>query len=647
MFKSIFDNSLAAIVVTDDQGNYSSVNKAASELFGYTGKELSGMNVGDLKTTAKHGAAKRFEEYISKGEEAGEFDFTTKKGVHKFVQYQAIRIKADFNLSIMMNITEQKLAEEAIRKNEDQLRRSKARLETGLNVASIALVEIDYETSMVSLSTEAAFMYGLSPDRLLITRQELHNTFHPDCKEQLVELIHQSLNPDGDGVLETEHSVLFSSGEVRWLKVSKQVFFDNARQLPLYSILAAQDITAKKQNEEKINQSEAKFRKLSETIPQMVWTATPDGGKNFFNKYYLDYTGLTSEELTGDGWHQTIFPDELERVLQQWDEIIKTGKDFKIEKRILHHDGTYAWHLSYAISQKDVAGNIIGWIGINTNIDEQKSFTEELATKVTERTEELAIRTVQLEEMNEALELKNTELENANTELNSFTYIASHDLQEPLRKIQAFSKRIIEAETLSSKSTDYFGRIIAAGERMQNLILALLDFSRADRAELVIVPCDLNTIVEESKNDLHLSIIEKNALIEYENLPVVNGRHVQLSQLFTNLIENAIKYSRSGVVPYIRITSERIHGNEIAHPAANKQRTYYAIKIADNGIGFEKEYATKIFELFQRLHGRNEYSGTGIGLAIVKKIATNHTGFIVAEGNPNLGSTFILYLPTQ
>ena len=133
-------------------------------------------------------------------------------------------------------------------------------------------------------------------------------------------------------------------------------------------------------------------------------------------------------------------------------------------------------------------------------------------------------------------------------------------------------------------------------------------------------------------------------MVEYENLPIINGSHIQLSQLFTNLIDNAIKYSRPEIKPHIQITALIVEGNKIEHSLAN-QPYYHAIKIADNGIGFENEYAAKIFEIFQRLHGKNEYSGTGIGLAIVKKIVTNHNGFIVAEGIPGVGSTFTIYIP--
>jgi PAS domain S-box-containing protein len=251
-----------------------------------------------------------------------------------------------------------------------------------------------------------------------------------------------------------------------------------------------------------------------------------------------------------------------------------------------------------------------------------------------------------LVKLNETLDLKNIALENANAELESFSYIASHDLQEPLRMIKKFSERITKTEKFSDKTRQYFNFIIDATKRMRSLIVSLFNYSRMDKTELNFVLCDLNIVVEESKRDLRLRIVEKQAIIDCDLLPTINGLHIQLCQVFTNLIGNAIKYSQPNIVPYIKITVERSHGKDISRVAANKQLDYCVIKIADNGIGFEEEFAVKIFEVFKRLHGRDDYSGTGIGLSIVKKIVTNHNGFIVAEGKLGIGSIFTIYLPT-
>lgn len=351
-------------------------------------------------------------------------------------------------------------------------------------------------------------------------------------------------------------------------------------------------------------------------------------------------------DLTYEDWHNVIVLEDKVLALQKMEESKVKRIVYSVDYRIKRaNDGAIIWIKSTGQYQYDAFGVAHTLSGISIDISEQKIFSEALEKKVAERTQELALKTEQLKVMYQSLELKNIELEYSNAELKSFTHIASHDLQEPLRKIQIFSKRILEAETFSENARDYFNRIISSSERMQNLIVSLLELSTADRSELKVVACDLNAIVEESKYDLQISITEKNAVIKHKNLPVIKGLHVQLAQLFTNLIDNALKYSRSDVIPTIKISVERMNGKDIGQPTANQKIAYYAIKIADNGIGFEKEYTTKIFELFQRLHHKNEYSGTGIGLSIVKKIVTNHNGFISAEGKPNVGAVFIIYLP--
>lgn len=384
---------------------------------------------------------------------------------------------------------------------------------------------------------------------------------------------------------------------------------------------------------EQIEISEKRFRTLSETIPHMTWTAKPNGIKNFFNKYFLDYTGFTFEELENEGWRKTIFPDDLDRELAEWQHTLETGEEFQIEKRVRHHSGEYRWHLARAVAQRNSEGAIVGWIGTSTEIEEQKRFTEELEAKVIERTQEL--------------KTKNIELENANTELASFNYIASHDLQEPLRKIQGFSKRIInEEENLSDTSKDYFKRINAAAHRMQNLITSILSYSRTNNAEKVFEETNLNQVLNEVKGVLQESIQEKNALIESYKLPTIHAIPIQMHQLFLNLISNSLKYSKQDVAPLIKISAEKVTGNEIAG-LVNENGSFWKIEVSDNGIGFEQQYENKIFEVFQRLHGKKEYEGTGIGLSICKKIVHVHHGTISALGNPGVGSTFTFYLPVN
>jgi signal transduction histidine kinase len=244
------------------------------------------------------------------------------------------------------------------------------------------------------------------------------------------------------------------------------------------------------------------------------------------------------------------------------------------------------------------------------------------------------------------LQRKNISLENMNEELLSFNYVASHDLQEPLRKIQAFAGRILDNdEKFSDKTRDYFGRITNAAARMQNLLEALISYSRANNSEEDFIETDLNEVLDEVKSDILEMIEEDQVKIESDSLPTIKTVSSQMHQLFINLIANAIKYARTDVPPKITITSQLINVEDIKKPVYLHHKSYWKIAFEDNGIGFESQYEDKIFELFQRLHGKNEFEGTGIGLAICKKIVQNHNGYIFAEGRPGKGATFLIYLP--
>lgn len=245
-----------------------------------------------------------------------------------------------------------------------------------------------------------------------------------------------------------------------------------------------------------------------------------------------------------------------------------------------------------------------------------------------------------------SLEQQNLELEASNKELIAFNYAASHDLQEPLRKIQTFVSRLSEKEhsKLSDTGKEFMGRINNSVERMRVLIEDLLQYSRTTKTEKVFEETDLNDLLENAKIDLAQIIEEKHAKIHHQSLPKLNVIPFQIQQLFINLINNSLKYSKTDKAPDIKITVKKVIAADEEMIPKNTKDKYYKITFKDNGIGFEQEYAEKIFVLFNRLHNKNEYEGTGIGLAICKKIVENHRGFIFASGKPNVGATFIIYL---
>ncbi len=245
------------------------------------------------------------------------------------------------------------------------------------------------------------------------------------------------------------------------------------------------------------------------------------------------------------------------------------------------------------------------------------------------------------------LEQKNRELINSNAELSSFNHIVSHDLQEPMRKIQMFVSRIApdEISKLSDASKAILGRIHSSAQRAQNLIDDLLLYSGLNRQDRKPELTDLNELLENAKSDLAESIDEKNAEIFSDRLPSIKVVAYQIQQLIVNLISNSIKYSKADEPPRITISYSIVSSKEIEHLRKTHPRKYHQFEFTDNGIGFEPEYEKRIFVLFHRLHDKDAYSGTGIGLAICKKMAENHDGFLLAKGNPGTGASFTLYLP--
>lgn len=241
------------------------------------------------------------------------------------------------------------------------------------------------------------------------------------------------------------------------------------------------------------------------------------------------------------------------------------------------------------------------------------------------------------------LEEKNRELKYNNRELQSFNYIASHDLQEPLRKIQLFTGRILEQDekNLSDLSVKYFNTVRNAAGRMQNLIQALLTYSTSDAKGMDFKSTNLNSIIEEIKIDLEEKILSSNATIISDNLPKLSVIPLQFHQLLQNLIANGIKYQKPDLNPIITITAEKVVDEQ------DSTRQLWKICVSDNGIGFDQQYESKIFELFQRLHGKNEYEGTGIGLAICKKIVQNHKGYIKVNSEVGKGSNFCIFVPIK
>jgi hypothetical protein len=397
----------------------------------------------------------------------------------------------------------------------------------------------------------------------------------------------------------------------------------------------AMDVTEQVRARIKVEESQKEFQFVTDFMPQMIWVTRPDGYHYYYNKQWYDYTGLTFEETKGDGWNSVFHPDDQQRAWKVWRHSLKTGEPYEIEYRGRRHDGEYRWFLGRALPLKDEEGRITKWFGTCTDIDDQKKAAEIMERRIQERTEEL--------------QKSNQELSRSNVNLEEFAYAASHDLKEPMRKIQMFSGRLTDRllDRLDEEEKGYLNRIMKATDRMNTLIDDLLMYSHVSRGAVLEESIDLNKKVQSVLEDLELEIEEKKATIQVGQLPTFKGNRRQLQQLFQNLIGNAIKYHRPGVDPVVNISCQVTDGNDQMHPLLTKAegQQFYLIEVSDNGIGFEPEDADRIFNVFTRLHGNAEYKGTGVGLSIARKVVENHGGYIWATSKPGDGATFKVLLP--
>jgi signal transduction histidine kinase len=318
-----------------------------------------------------------------------------------------------------------------------------------------------------------------------------------------------------------------------------------------------------------------------------------------------------------------VHPDDREVVMKTHYDSLENMESSSITCRYILPDGTMRYIKAVGSFTRNSKGQQVK-IGVNYDITE------------------LYCKTLELEE-------NNKELKSINEELESFNNIVSHDLQEPLRKIQMFISRLEEDEIklLSQHGKDYFTKIRLAANRTQNLLIDLLNYSRTVKGVKAFEPIDLNELMRQIVQELAGNIEEKKAEIIIGDLPEITGIRFQVEQLFVNLISNALKYSKQDVPPVIRINTEKIASRQTHSGQPVSDQDYFKIVVLDNGIGFQQDYAAKIFHLFQRLETDSKYSGTGLGLAICKRVVDNHNGFIKVKATPEVGAKFSVYFPRK
>ena len=387
----------------------------------------------------------------------------------------------------------------------------------------------------------------------------------------------------------------------------------------------------KQLNEELIKSEERYHLMVDEIQDYAIIYLNKEGVIENWNRGAEKIKGYGAEEIIGKNF--SIFYTEEDKATNLPQKLLKialeTGKATQEGWRV-RKDGSLFWANIVITAIHDEEKNSIGFSKFTHDLTEIKQANDRIKSNA------------------ELLELKNKELEKINAELQSFAYVSSHDLQEPLRKIQTFATRILEKEhqNLSDNGKNYFHRMQESANKMQTLIEDLLTYSRTNTTENIFKNTNLIEIINEVKNDFKEVLAEKNATIEVREMCEAIIIPFQFRQLMQNLISNSLKFSKPDIPAHIIIKSEIKGGSMLNTELLSSEKMYCHISISDNGIGFESKYKDRIFEVFQRLHGKAEYKGTGIGLAIVKKIVENHNGIITATGELNRGATFDIYIPS-
>ena len=519
--------------------------------------------------------------------------------------------------------------EDKVRDRTRELSISEERFRLVARATNDALWDWDLVSGHMWWSDSFSKMFGFSSAD--ITRTHWIENIHPDERKEVSDSLYQAIEKGQQW--SREYRLRRAGGEYAHILDRGYILHDEEGKS--YRMLGSMiDLTALKDAEKAIASNIAEKRFLAEAMPLMVWTSVDAGEVDFVNSQFEYYTDLLYEDAIGTGWQRVIYPADLESLLETWKEAAVAHTDFNCDIRILSHGDQYRWNLLRAKARKGDDGKFFSWVITNMDVHEQKVMNEVLEEKVAERTMQL--------------QKSNLDLESSNNDLQLFASVASHDLQEPLRKIHMFSKMVRDKHDreLPESTVLYLNKIMHSVNRMKSLMVNILHFSKLTTENAGFEWIDLNQVMVEVQEDFEMLVKEKEAEIIVADMPELMANRSQIQQVFQNLIGNSLKFTSPEIAPKIRISAQRIKEKSFdAREAADGK--WYRLSIADNGIGFDEQFKSRIFDLFQRLNSKDRYEGTGIGLAIIKKIVEKHQGLITAESKAGEGASFHIILPEQ
>jgi PAS domain S-box-containing protein len=590
-----FDHALDGMCIIVDR-KYQLVNKAFLDIIGE--KDEKNVIGRDFIDFVEDGFKEKVNEYVNNNSE----DLYTSKIIRTDGTIRNIEVTGKsiiFNnqkmrISVIRDLDERKKMQEIVQENEDRFRAI-------FQNSTMGIVLTEFDGTILEINQTLAERLGYETDEL--RGESLLSIISDEDKSGALSGAQLLIS----GVIETsfgERRLIKKSLEQTWSKMTCSVITTSEGRKLVLAIL--ENIDSQKSNERALIQSEEKFRAVYESSPMGILISKSPGFIYDINPAFAEMMGYSEEELIGKSLLEITHPADTE-ASAKWLEQIYSGKidSYVAEKKYIKKDGTAFWAKAVVSVMSQYNDEVIT-VAIIENIEKKKN-TED------------------------ALEQKNKELTQINQELEHFAYVASHDLQEPLRTITSFIQILERRYTnkLDEDAIQFMGFVVDGAKRMQTLIHDLLEYSRINRFNTGYEKIDLNEIFNTVSRVLKDKIESNDALVIAENLPYVYGNRIQLTQVFQNLIDNAIKFKAKKRKPEIIIS-------------VNDLKDKWELTFKDNGIGISQEYFQRIFVIFQRLHTLEEYTGTGIGLAICKKIIERHGGEIWVDSSPGKGTEFHL-----
>jgi PAS domain S-box-containing protein len=592
-FRAIVEATPDCVKIVASDGTLVHMNSTGMAMVGASSQEaLIGQSVYDLIAPEDRERYRQFNERICQGEKDSlEFDIVGLNGLRRHMESHAVPLQylggTTAQLAITRDITERKQAE-----------RATLLLGAIVDFSDDAIVSKDLNGIITSWNRSAERLFGYTAAEVI--GKSITIIIPPDRLLEETEILRRLRR--GERIDHFETVRRRKDGSLLDISLTVSPVID-ARGKVIGASKIARDITERKRVQAALLASELRFRQLADAMPQIVWTARPDGYIDYYNERWYQFTGFNRDVFGDISWEPVLHPDDLQCWRDGWYGAVQSGQPFNIEYRFWDRDEhRWRWFIGRALPARDDDGNIVKWFGSSTDIDGQKHVEDNLRR--------------------------------ANKDLEQFAFSASHDLQEPLRTVKIYSELLANtcAGKLDGEGLEFLTYLRSGAMRMEMLVRDLLTYTQVTKFEKPVEPSNTAEAMATALANLSGTISETGAQITADRLPSVRVHPTHLQQLFQNLIGNAIKYRSPDRIPAVHVTAEQ-------------KDCYWIFAVSDNGIGISPEYKEKIFGLFKRLHTNDEYSGTGIGLAICQRIVDRYHGRIWVESEHGRGSTFHFALP--